>query len=55
MARQSLSGHPCPAESNLHLKLSEIEELPIRDIDGRKFRTILPAPGIDAVLEEVSC
>jgi hypothetical protein len=55
MARQGLSGLPWPAESNLHLKLWEIEELPIRDIDGRKFRTILPPPGIDAVLEDVSC
>jgi hypothetical protein len=55
MAGQGLSRLTWPAESNLHLKLLETEELPIRDIEGRKFRTILPPPGIDAVLEDVSC
>jgi hypothetical protein len=55
MARQGLSGVARPGESNQHLKLSEIEDLPIRDVDGAEIQENPAAQWNRAVLEEVSC
>jgi hypothetical protein len=42
-------------ESNLHLKLSEVQEWPVHETNRAKTPEMGPPAGTDAVLEEVAC